>query len=379
MEPSNPDIKKNHSNPGYYKLIIVLLWILTNSFFLYKNGIVATGEAGKYISQANLFIQTGHLSASNLWMYLTQIALLSFCIKFNLSFAVAVMLQLIFNLLSTFYFYKTLRNIFNADTIALAGTIILLLNQPYQEFNTFLQTESLFFSFTLILSCYVIHIEKIALKNFGAIILLLMIVSITRPTGLLFIPPVFIYLFFVFFKKLSRVKKISILGAVGFLFLFLVNKALASGGEFDFMIPFRDEDIICGLPSITHSTAINTGDESNSIFGLLFYVMHNFSQFIRLAWLKTIAFFGLYRTYYSRWHNMYLIIYFYLIHILAIAGISFWIKNHLHKFLYFISVILITWLTVMLTCDDWHNRFYLSISPYLIILCMAFIKKLSNL
>jgi hypothetical protein len=368
----------NISIQGFNKqpIIFFILWALVNSFFLLKNGIVTTGEAEKYIGQANLFIKTGHLSAANLSLYFTQIALLSFCIKLNVSFAIVVIVQLFFNLLATFCFYRTLLFIFNSPTVALTGTIILLANQPYQEFNTFLQTESLFFSFTLILTCYVISIEKLSFKNFIAIIFSLAVISITRPTGLLFIPPVFVYLFFIYFKKLSIIKKLSLLGAIGFLFLFILNKALASGGEFDFMLPFRDEDIICGLTSLTHSAQIQTSGNSNSIFGLLYYIMHNFSQFARLAWMKTIAFFGLYRSYYSRWHNIYLIIYFYSINIMAIAGISFWVRNHLYKLFYFLSMIFITWLTVMLTCDDWHNRFYLSISPYLIILSLGFIKKL---
>lgn len=359
------------------KLITFTLWLVVNIFFLLKNGMVTTGEAEKYIGQANLFSQSGHLSASNLWMYFTQIALLSFCIKFKLDFVCAVIVQLFFNFFSLLYFYNTLVCLLKSSVIALIGALILLLNQPYQEFNTFLQTESLFYSFSLILSCYVIRVEKLSLKKFTIIILLLFLVCITRPTGLLFIPPVFLYLFFIYFRKLGALKKLSILGATSFLFLFLINKALSSGGEFDFMLPFRNEDIICGLPSLTHAASITTSSESNSIFGLLYYVTHNFGQFIRLAWDKTIAFFGLYRTYYSTWHNIYLIAYFSLIHIFTLAGISFWIKKDLYKFLYFLSAIFMTWLTVMLTCDDWHNRFYLSISPYLIILSLGFIKKLS--
>jgi hypothetical protein len=365
------DINKN-------KALIFILWAFINTFFLIKNGIVTTGEAEKYIGQSNLFIQTGHLSSSSLWLYFTQIALLSFCIKLHLSFVLVLIVQLVFNLVATFCFYRTLQLIFNSTIITLAGTIVLLLNQPYQEFNTFLQTESLFYSFSLILSCYVINIEKISFRNFFTIIFSLAIVSITRPTGLLFIPPVFIYLFFVFFKSISALKKITLLGLISLLFFFILNKALGSGGEFDFMLPFRDEDIICGLPSLTHSTSIKTSGDSNSVFGLLYYILQNFSQFIRLAWFKTIAFFGLYRSYFSKWHNIYLIIYFYSINIMAIASIAYWLKNHLYKAFYFLSVIFITWLTVILTCDDWHNRFYLSISPYMIILSMGFIKKFTR-
>lgn len=379
MNPKEPihKISPRNYTADKNKMIIFILWAITTCFFSIKNGIVTTGEAEKYIGQANLFIQSGHLSAPNLWMYFTQIALLAFCIKLKSGFVIAVVVQLFFNLYSALYFYKTLVYIFNSTAIALTGVAILLLNQPYQEFTTFLQTESLFYSFTLILSCYVIRVEKISLKNFTSILLLLTLVGITRPTGLLFIPPVILYLFFIYFKKLSAIKMLSIFGSFSLLFLFLINKALSSGGEFDFMLPFRDEDIICGLPSLTHSAAITTSNDSNSIYGLLFYATHNSGQFLRLAWDKTIAFFGLYRTYYSRWHNFYLITYFSLIHISSVAAISFWIKNNLYKFLYFFSSIFMTWLTVMLTCDDWHNRFYLSISPYLIILSLGFIKKLT--
>ena len=217
-----------------------------------------------------------------------------------------------------------------------------------------------------------------SLKRSVIVITLLVIVSITRPMGFLFIPPVFFYLFFIYFQKASIAKKTGILAAFVLPFFFIVNKAMGSGGEFDFMLPFKDEDIICGLPSLTHSTAINSIENSNSIFGLFYYIIHNFSQFTRLAWLKTISFFGLYRSYYSKWHNIYLIAYFSLTHIMAIFSLPYMAKRFFHKFSFLISVILITWLTVMLTCDDWHNRFYLIVSPYIIILSMGIVKKIAN-
>ncbi len=359
-------------------MIIGLLWIFTNSFFLFKNGIVTTGEAEKYIYQAYIFAQSGHLSTPNFWLYFVQIALLAFTIKLKLSFAFVVIIQLLFNLIATLYFYSTLQFIFESTSIAVAGTIVLLLNQPYQEFNTFLQTESLFYSFTLIFCCYLIRIKKISFKNLTLIFFQLAVISITRPTGFLFLLAVSLYFYIIYYKELSVIRKISFIIAVSFLFLTMINTAMGSGGEFDFMLPFHNEDIICGAPTVPRSTMINTAREGNSLSGLLFYIRHNFHQFTRLAWLKTIAFFGLYRTYFSRWHNAYLVLYFYTIHFFALAGISYWVKNHLSKFLYFVSVIGMTWATVILTCDDWHNRFYLSISPYLIILSLGYLKMVSK-
>ena len=357
------------------KLAILVLWFLVNAFFFIKNGIVTTGEAEKYIGQANIFLQTGSVSSPNLWFYFIETGLIAFCIKFHASFLIIIIIQFILNFAATLFFYKTLLFLFDLNSVALAGTIILLLNQPYQEFNTFLQTESLFYSLTLILSCYVIWIEKISLKKIIIVLALLLIASITRPTGLLFILPVFLYLFFIYFHKASRIKKTGILLVFGLLLFFIINKAMGSGGEFDFMLPFRDEDIICGLPSIAHSASIKTTDNGNSILGIFYYVIHNPAQFFRLAWLKTIAFFGLYRSYYSKWHNIYLIVYFYLIHILAIASLPYLAKKMFYKTAYLLSLIFITWLTVMLTCDDWHNRFYLSISPYIIMISMGILSR----
>jgi hypothetical protein len=359
--------------------IILFAWMLVNGFFLIKNGIVVTGEAGKYISEARVFIQEGRPSSSNFWFYFTEIFLLAFSFKLKLGVVFVLIIQLLFNLAATFSFCRILQYLFHKKEVALIGTIILLLNGPYQEFNTYLQTESLFYSITLIYTCFLLHIEKLSLKNFVGIIVYLLVTVITRPTGLLFLPATFIYLFYIFFKKMQLVKKVIFLISFTFLFFYILDKALGSGGELDFLRPFMDENIICGVSQATHSTINQTLERSNSIYGLFYYITHNFSQFTRLAWLKTLAFFGLYRSYYSVFHNIFLIIYFSAIHFLAFLGILYFVKNYMGILIYLLSIIFLTWMTVILTCDDWHNRFYLAISPYVIILGLAGLNRLINI
>jgi hypothetical protein len=250
------------------------------------------------------------------------------------------------------------------------------LNYPYQEFNSFLYTESLFYSLTLLLSCYIIRIEKLTYKKLLGLTLLLAIVCVTRPTGLLFLPPAFLYIFFVFCRKISTLKKITILAALCLGFLFLLNSALGSGGELDFMLPFRDEQIICGVPTLPGLPAIQTSTNGNSLYGLGYYILHNPVQFIRLAGFRTLAFFGLHRSYYGTGHNLFLIFYFYSIDIAALISIPYWIRRRPFALIYFVTAIMLTWITVMMTCDDWHNRFYLTISPLLIFLGLPTVQKL---
>jgi hypothetical protein len=154
--------------------------------------------------------------------------------------------------------------------------------------------------------------------------------------------------------------------------------ALGSGGELDFMLPFRDESIICGVPTRSYQADIQTSSDPNSIFGLIYYVTHNFDQFTRLAGLRSKAFLGLTRSYYSSGHNIYLILYFYPLYFLAVFSIRRWFKTNVYLLLYCFSLIFVTWSTVILTCDDWHNRFFLSIVPYIYILAIPAIKNIIN-
>src|ERR1700759_5277114 len=78
--------------------VIVLCWALINIYFYWHNVIVTTGEAGKYIDQARIFVATGHLSSPNFWLYFIPICLIAFCIKFHLSFGWMYALQLGLNL-----------------------------------------------------------------------------------------------------------------------------------------------------------------------------------------------------------------------------------------------------------------------------------------
>jgi Dolichyl-phosphate-mannose-protein mannosyltransferase len=356
--------------------ILLAVWLLVNLFILLQRGIYLQGESAKYIHQAHLFLETGRVETPNLWLYFLQIALIACCIKIHVGFYFVVILQILVNLAAMLSFYRTTASFFQNKNTAMAGTLLLIVNFPYQEFNSFLYTESFFYSLTLILGCYLIRIKTPTTRNLTFTILLAALICFTRPTGLLFLPPTFLYLLFVCYKNKDPFPKIALLAALSIGFLLLLDKALKSGGELDLMLPFREEQVICGVPTLPGSAHIQTAANGNSLFGLLYYVLHNPVQFIRLAALKTLAFFGLSRSYYSTRHNIYLLLYFQCIHLAALAGIGYMIKRHTPAFCLFFAFIALTWVAVMLTCDDWHNRFYLAISPFIILLSMPAIQRL---
>src|SRR5262249_1132820 len=145
-----------------------------------------------------------------------------------------------------------------------------------------------------------LSIEKINTVNFIKLILFLLLICFTRPTGLLLIPCVAIYLIIKFFKRFSLILKIGICILIAVLFILVLNLALGSGGELNFILPLEQEHIICGVPTVN----VNRSPSESSIGSIFSYIFQHPSQFLHLAWLRTLAFFGMIRSYFSIAHNL---------------------------------------------------------------------------
>ena len=364
---------KRISLPKQY-LILVIVWAIVQGWLLWKNGIVTHLEATKYINEANHFLQTGDFSAPNFYLYSSQIILIAAAITIKTGFISIVILQWMLNLLATFMFYKMALIFLKKEWLVFLATTLFIINIPYQHYNSYLYTESIFYSLTIIFSSYLLRIKKLNPHNILVIILMLLLLSVTRPTGILFFPATAIYLFFRFFYRVKFIYKILISAGTLIVFLVILDQLLQTGGNFNFMLPFEKENIICGV-NTTSEVSIKTIKESNSLKGIVYYVANNGDQFFRLARLKTIAFFGFTRDYYSSSHNWFLILFFYPFYLLSIIGIWKKIKQKDKRLLFMLSVITLYWITTLLTCDDWHNRFILTVFPFFFLTGLAAFSK----
>jgi hypothetical protein len=351
----------------YQKILLLLLWIIVQCFLVWENGIVTTLEADKYISQAEYFLKTGNFSSNNYWLYSTQVFLIAAVIKLRLGFTVIVAVQLLLNLFATWMFYKLAVFFLKNTILAFLATSIFIINIPYQVYNSFLFTESIFYSLTIIYSSYLLRLNKLTINNVVILILILALLSITRPTGILFFGATAFYIFFRFFNHVSFLKKLIIICSTLLVFFVVLNTMLRAGGSLDFMVPFEKENIICGVPTTDHAK-IKTFEKGNSVQGILYYIFNNEKQFFRLSKLKTISFFGLLRNYYSRLHNVFLVLFFYPFYLLSFAGAWRMFRRKEPTFYYLLAIILLYWITTLLTCDDWHNRFILTVFPFIFLI-----------
>lgn len=347
-------------------------------FFYKQYGIVTDFEAVKYINEANHFLATGKYSSGNFLFYSTQIMLIVFCIKLKIGFLFIVLFQMLLNALSLFCFYKLVKLISKNHLLSFISTFYFLLFYYYHLYNTYLFTESLFFSFSVIYTYFLFTRDKLDFKNGLIILLFLSLLYFTRPTGIFFIPATYLFLIIKFFpKKAFTVILISAGFAIAGLF-FLFNYSLGSGGEFDFLLPYLDERIICGVPTILQAHNISIPVEKNSIQGLFFIITHHFDLFWSLSIKRLSAFFGVSRTYYSLFHNIFASVYFYLIYLAILFGIRNLFKKNKAEVWFLITNIALMAITVMLSCDEWSNRFILSELPFLLLLAVISISNTKN-
>lgn len=349
---------------------LLFLWAFVQGYLIWQNGIVTDLEASKYIDEANHFLQFGNFNTNNHYLYSTQIFLIAAVIKLHLGFSVIVFIQLLLNLLATIMFYKLSSSFLKKPVLATLTTFFFIINIPYQSYTSFLFTESIFYSLTIIYSSYVLRLKRITIKSFLFIVLFAAVLCVTRPTGILFFVATVLYFFFRFLNNLPLLYKTLIISVFVFIFLITINTMLQAGGSLDFMLPFKKENIICGVNTV-NSADIKTLEKGNSLQGIIYYIFNNGEQFLKLAKLKTLAFFGMLRTYYSLSHNVFLVLFFYPFYILSFVGIWKKIRQKDKRIIYLIAIILLYWITTLLTCDDWHNRFILTVSPFLFLLGFA--------
>lgn len=358
--------------------LLGLVWLVMQLFFLLHNGIKTDLEATKYISEAHQFLSTGNYSSGRYLFYSTQILLIAFSLKMHIGYWFVVLIQIIFNGLSLICFYKIVQQISKNSVLTFWATLYFMALFYYHLFNTFLFTESLFFSFSIIYTYVLFSTKALNLKSLLFILLFLSLLYLTRPTGIFFIPATWVYLIIRFFPK-RAFKIIAIGGVAGVAGLyFLLNFSLKSGGEFDFLLPYTNEMIICGVPTIQTPHQFSIPVEKNSIQGLIYIVTHYFDLFARLAFERLSAFFGVSRSFYSLFHNIFISVYFYAIYLVILINIRYLFRNNKAKVWFMLTNIILLTMTVMLSCDEWSNRFIFAITPFLLFLAVIGISNKRN-
>lgn len=368
MFKNNVWINQLYRSGRQQAIVLAAVWMAMQLLYLLSFGVVTSFEASKYIEQADNLLNTGSYSSGNYIYYSTEILLIALSKKLGAGYGFVVVFQLVCNAVSVYCFYKIIDRFTAQKKLAFLFTLLFTGMYYYHLYNVHLFTESLYFSFSILYFYRLLQVSKLSLRNVTTLLSGLLLLYFTRPVGLFFFPATFIFLVLKFFPKRTLLIFCTAGTAFAVLFFFLVNNALNSGGELDFLLPYRSEMIICGVSTISQPHQLSVPVEKDSVQGLLYIITHHWKLFFSLSLKRLVAFFGVVRPYFSLPHNLFIGFYFYGIYILLLAGIKKWTKQNAPEISFIGCLIFLTALTTALSCDEWHNRFIFTVLPFIMML-----------
>ncbi|MEI6947049.1 hypothetical protein V9K67_07590 [Paraflavisolibacter sp. H34] len=342
-------------------VLVVLAWLLVQGGLLLHTGIQPVLESEKYIRAAQRLLQTGALPGVRYFFYLTTTLVIAFSLKLKGGFGLAVALQLLANLLATLAFFRALRRLQAAPFSALLTTQLLLACLPYQHWNVYLYTESLFYSASLLFFASCLRRPPLTLRVVGLQLACLAVVIASRPLGILFLPCWLLYLVLHGNGRL-RLWWLLGLGAGLLVSAAAANVILGNINDWQILKPAEYHYIICDLPTRGRHSLELLKDRS-PLGQLAAYITAYPAEFLSLSARRLQAFFLLVRPYYSPAHNAYLALLGALFYLPLIGNL---LRGSRPRPPYaWLSALLIGSfaLAVCLQCDDYHNRFLLTLVP----------------
>ncbi len=167
----------------------------------YLTGIISNGEALKYIGQSYHIVHDHRIEEARYVFYIIPIFLLSLLRLLHLPLSIYIFIQLFLNAISIVAFFKTAKFLFQNNFFAFIATFIFITFIPYQYWNFFIYTDSLFYSLSLLFFYAIIILDDRKRSTHFIRLLLLLLLIFTRPLGMLYIPAVGV--FYIFKKRVK--------------------------------------------------------------------------------------------------------------------------------------------------------------------------------
>jgi hypothetical protein len=347
--------------PKRNRVLIAVVWIVSQAVFLYLNGIVTTGESTTYIDAANQVIESGNLFfSSRTYLYSVHILLLVLLKKAGLPYVWMYGVQLLTATLALICFIKFFRF---ASALPVTISALLYCVCPFfQPWVCFLYTDAMFANLLLI-AVYLLTYADSALKKIGLWTLLLLL-PFYRPLGILFIP--IAVLFWLLQWQKGNWLKIIIATLYFFCVLGVVWFCINNAKGYFYPQHNTEANIICGYNSDLVKYITVPYDPNRSI---AYFFFSNPSMTWRLFLNRLFKAFWMTRPYYSGIHNLFTCIALPPYYLFAAVGVVALIKqNAIKKNVYLLCGLLVFTAPIVLFCADWVNRFILPTLVFVFIL-----------
>ncbi len=346
---------------------IALVWIFFELVWFLNFGFNFEQEARKYINEANFFRENNNFSQARFLFYSTTIFINYLSSIIGTGIYGTLVFLLLFNLSCCLFFFRACAVFFGSKIKSFLIVLSLLSFWPYQEWTLTLYSDSFYYSSILLLTGHILLFRQLTIRYVLLLIFLLLMIVFTRPTGILMVFSVLAFIFF----YLNKVQKMffvafSLLSTAGL--VIIVQIVFTTTSDWNVSRALLDENMICDIPVKQSAYIPALSNSPNHLYQFFYFIVYNFSHFIGLALPRLKLFFFMIRDYYSVIHNVYLLLCLLFSYATIVIGFKrIKVKLGTARVVFIFTSFVFLGGVVALQCDDYHNRFFLSLFPLLVL------------
>ena len=359
-------------------VVLSILYLCAGIFILACFGIQTGGEAEKYIDNANRILSgSGLRNGVYGFFYVAYSLVVAFFVKLSIPLFFVGLFQLLLSLLAAHCIYRLVSSVTGHGWIAVAVFIVYLLCYPVQKWNFFLYSESLHTSL-LVIGLYYFNcfLRQPSIKTGAILLFLLLLVFFSRPTGVLFLFAMIFSLMLWLWIRKQRLAFYMLLAVAVAGVVAVINSPLVAFVNPDSLVRL---EVICQVSGTDQNKDYLEFQRSG--IGEVYKTIRDdigIGNFLWTGCKKVVAFFSMYRPYYSLPNNL-LLIANWIFYPLALTGIFSKVKPGFYYVRAFaLSYLSLIVITVFFTCDDWANRFIAPVFPFVLLLAVMGVHRLSD-
>lgn len=349
---------------------IAAVWLAVQILLLARNGIRTGGDTGRYLGAADALLR-GAWPVDKATSYLGYDVFVALFRGGGLGSVGIVAAQIALSGIAAFCLYRLARRMYGARTGMLAA-LFFAAYPEIQTWNTYILTESLFVSMSIIALSLVVEAQRPWQIAFAA--LALIFACTVRPHAVILLPAVLTYVAYRLWLA-RHYRWLTVLGlAVALtvpLALSVVGGMLAHETVLDHYV---NGTIIWGYDALRlqmpGALAPGVTATTNPVGQILAFAADKPVYFLQLVGLKLWYQFLQARPYYSTSHNVFLVATLLPVYALALWGATRPVAHGGARLL-LISVVVFQSLVVAVTFADWDGRHLLVILPFLFVFAAA--------
>jgi hypothetical protein len=344
-------------------VFLFLLWLLIQAVFFIKFGARTSVDSELYLADAMNLLNRQLPEGRSIW-YISYSAFLALIFFFGGSNIAVVVVQILLSGVAAFYLYKIAMEIYSKRNVAIMAVLFYLLWIKTHEWNTFLYTESLFTSCSII--SFAVLMKSKNVRQYFIAGLLLLFTFFIRPTGFALVIGLLCYS--MFSVRREYLKWVIPLGFIGVMAALALLVGMLE--SFTLIESYAKAEII--YPNITlgmeaPSDLYIPKNDHSTLVRVFLFAIYNPVYFLKIFFLKLFLFLGNVKPYFSTFHNAVIVLILYPLYFFAGRGFLKFPRHRKEN--YFIAGFAIAQvLTVALTSENWDGRFLVPVLPFVFLL-----------